>query len=327
MNGAKLYHTYQSKLLDETKSLYNSLLKGNKAKVPKTLNKLSKELVAKFPKSFLFKVIEIKSYEDVAEDELDNCFPGNFFPNENDAFRGIIYKFIYDNIKKYEDNPQIVEGIKNIINSLENNSLLKKYIVLIDLITKNCDEEMKVLCELLVSNPYKYKELVYLVDSNLNISPLPKKAEDFYAIKNFNENKIKFSNCFNEKSQIEKLREEFMNVIQKQNEKIEKQNEKIQKQDEKISDLNKEIIILKEDSKNTKEALFKIQIRDVIKAFINNLCWLIHLKKYSEPEEVKEALISISESQNEAINTIVDIYKKSLKLKTSGNNEGHKKKI
>ena len=227
-----------------------------------------------------------------------------------------------------------MEGIKNIINSLENNSLLKKYIVLIDLITKNCDEEMKVLCELLVSNPYKYKELVYLVDSNLNISPLPKKAEDFYAIKNFNENKIKFSNCFNEKSQIEKLREEFMNVIQKQNEKIEKQNEKIQKQnekiqkqDEKISDLNKEIIILKEDSKNTKEALFKIQIRDVIKAFINNLCWLIHLKKYSEPEEVKEALISISESQNEAINTIVDIYKKSLKLKTSGNNEGHKKKI
>ena len=94
MNGAKLYHTYQSKLLDETKSLYNSLLKGNKAKVPKTLNKLSKELVAKFPKSFLFKVIEIKSYEDVAEDELDNCFPGNFFPNENDTFRGIIYKFI-----------------------------------------------------------------------------------------------------------------------------------------------------------------------------------------------------------------------------------------
>ena len=48
---------------------------------------------------------------------------------------------------------------------------------------------------------------------------------------------------------------------------ITKHNEKISNLNGTIANLNNEIIILKEDSKNTKEALFNIQIRDVIKAF------------------------------------------------------------
>ena len=56
------------------------------------------------------------------------------------------------------------------------------------------DEESGIKCELLVSTPYKYKELVYVFDTTLALSPLPKEASEFYALKNYKQNQIALKN-------------------------------------------------------------------------------------------------------------------------------------
>ena len=165
-------------LLKKLQSLYSEKT-GIKKDIPNKLTTISKDLLTKYPKNIFFKIIEIKTFIEKPEKELDQCFPSNYFPDENDAFKSKIYEFLSDNIKDFDNNTAIIEGITKIIDELALNSFLKKYMILIDIIANNFDLENKFLCEVLVTNPFKYKELLYLVDSNLKISPLPKDAQDF----------------------------------------------------------------------------------------------------------------------------------------------------
>ena len=196
-------------------------------------------------------------------------------------FKANIYEFLSQNIKNCDNNPSTTKGINYIIDNMKPDSYIKRYIILIDKIIKNFEPENKLLCEILVTNPLKYKELVYLLDSNLNISPLPKDALDFYALKNYSENEKKFSNYAQNNDSIEKLRLELLSRIETQDSKIQTQNAQILAQNNKIAQLNKEVDILKKESNITKEALFYVQIRDVIKAFIKNLLWIFHVNNSS----------------------------------------------
>jgi len=58
-------------------------------------------------------------------------------------------------MQNFDDNIIIIKGIKNIINNLNPDSLIRKYINLIDILIKNFNEKDKILCELLVTNPNK----------------------------------------------------------------------------------------------------------------------------------------------------------------------------
>ena len=217
---------------------------------------------------------------------MDNCFPDNFFPDDNDEFIYKIFDFLYQNIKNFEKNDIIIKGLKGIINSLKSGSLIKKYINLIDIAIKDLDDENKLLCELLASNPFKYKELVFLVDTNIKVSPLPKTAVDFYSLNNYKNNIEKFSKFI---APIDNLKKEVLAMIESQNDKLSKlssQEEEINKlkgelssKAQTIGDLKKEISDLKKDSKIVKFALFQVQIRDVIKAFVTNIFWSLHIKK------------------------------------------------
>ena len=153
-----------------------------KKEAPNKLTTISKDLLTKYPKNIFVKIIEIKTFTKQPEKELDQCFPSNYFPEEYDAFKSKIYEFLSNNIKDFDNNTAIIQGITKIIDELAQDSFLKKYMNLINIIANNFDSENKFLCEILVTNPFKYKELLYLVDSNLKISPLPKDAQDFYAL-------------------------------------------------------------------------------------------------------------------------------------------------
>ena len=111
--------------------------------LPKTLNKLSKDLLIYYPRCILLKIVEIKTFYEKPEIELDNCFPGNYFPEENEAFKEDIYGFFQNNFKNFENNEIVIKGISNIIKNLKPNSLIRKFISLIDLLTKNFNEEDK----------------------------------------------------------------------------------------------------------------------------------------------------------------------------------------
>ena len=304
------YQKICKELSSRVKSLYEKTFTG-KGKVPSRLNKLSKTLLKKYPNNFFFRAIEIKSFIEEADKELDDCFPGDFFPNDNEKFSGDIYSFLNSNIKNFENNDIIIQGIKVIIGNLKPDSYIKKYISLIDIIAKHFNDENRILCDLLASNPFKYTELRFIVNENLNVSPLPKTAVEFYSINRYSTNIDKFSKHSKGIDDIAKLREELL--------------QKISEQNQAIDNLKLEVDQLKKESKDAKNVLFKIQIRDVIKAFVNYLFWTLNEQKKTldNINDVEKKLEQLAGNSNAGVKMIVNLLKNLKTLKDSGDDGGH----
>ena len=304
------YQKICKELSSRVKSLYEKTFTG-KGKVPSRLNKLSKTLLKKYPNNFFFRAIEIKSFIEEADKELDDCFPGDFFPNDNEKFSGDIYSFLNSNIKNFENNDIIIQGIKVIIGNLKPDSYIKKYISLIDIIAKHFNDENRILCDLLASNPFKYTELRFIVNENLNVSPLPKTAVEFYSINRYSTNIDKFSKHSKGIDDIAKLREELL--------------QKISEQNQAIDNLKLEVDQLKKESKDAKNVLFKIQIRDVIKAFVNDLFWTLNEQKKTldNINDVETKLKQLAGNSNAGVEMIVNLLKNLKTLKDSGDDGGH----
>ena len=304
------YQKICKELSSRVKSLYEKTFTG-KGKVPSRLNKLSKTLLKKYPNNFFFRAIEIKSFIEEADKELDDCFPGDFFPNDNEKFSGDIYSFLNSNIKNFENNDIIIQGIKVIIGNLKPDSYIKKYISLIDIIAKHFNDENRILCDLLASNPFKYTELRFIVNENLNVSPLPKTAVEFYSINRYSTNIDKFSKYSKGIDDIAKLREELL--------------QKISEQNQAIDNLKLEVDQLKKESKDAKNVLFKIQIRDVIKAFVNDLFWTLNEQKKTldNINDVETKLKQLAGNSNDGVEMVVNLLKNLKTLKDSGDDGGH----
>ena len=318
------YQKICKELSSRVKSLYEKTFTG-KGKVPSRLNKLSKTLLKKYPNNFFFRAIEIKSFIEEADKELDDCFPGDFFPNDNEKFSGDIYSFLNSNIKNFENNDIIIQGIKVIIGNLKPDSYIKKYISLIDIIAKHFNDENRILCDLLASNPFKYTDLRFIVNENLNVSPLPKTAVEFYSINRYSTNIDKFSKYSKGIDDIAKLREELLQKISEQNQKIFSQDQKILLQNQAIDNLKLEVDQLKKESKDAKNVLFKIQIRDVIKAFVNDLFWTLNEQKKTldNINDVETKLKQLAGNSNAGVEMIVNLLKNLKTLKDSGDDGGH----
>ena len=304
------YQKICKELSSRVKSLYEKTFTG-KGKVPSRLNKLSKTLLKKYPNNFFFRAIEIKSFIEEADKELDDCFPGDFFPNDNEKFSGDIYSFLNSNIKNFENNDIIIQGIKVIIGNLKPDSYIKKFISLIDIIAKHFNDENRILCDLLASNPFKYTDLRFIVNENLNVSPLPKTAVEFYSINRYSTNIDKFSKHSKGIDDIAKLREELLQKISEQNQAIDK--------------LKLEVDQLKKESKDAKNVLFKIQIRDVIKAFVNDLFWTLNEQKKTldNINDVETKLKQLAGNSNDGVEMVVNLLKNLKTLKDSGDDGGH----
>lgn len=313
-------NSYKTSLLKGLKEIYLKLSgEKNQEKIPKTLLNLSNVLLSISPNTFLFKAVEIKEYYVKPDKELDDCFPGNFFVEEDNVFKDKIFEYLSKNLNDYNNNLKIVEGIKGIIDQIPSNSFHKKYDRLINPLIKNMNEEDGTLCRLLVTSPFKYKELTYQVINGLNSSPLPKKASDFYAIKNYSENEKKIKDA--SKDEIQKLRAEFNNALKFQ-------NEKILEQDKKIKGLETDISQLKKELKHTKNTLFTVQVRDAIKAFIKQIKWSFHIYgKGDILNLIQPILKSITdgkdEDKKEGAKMIINLLENLGKMKSAGNDKGH----
>ena len=119
----KTYKNYSNYLLSFLQKLYEQ---NFNEKIPKTMNKISTDLLTKYPNCIFFKIIQIKSYSEKADKNLDKCFPGNIYPDENEVLKKDIYTFLDNNSKNFQDNFIIINGINNIIEKLKNDSLIKK---------------------------------------------------------------------------------------------------------------------------------------------------------------------------------------------------------
>ena len=300
------YSKSRTQLSSWLKSLYPKYFSG---KIPSRMNTLSKAFLTKFPNNLFFRSIEIKSFTEEPDKALDDCFPSNFFPSDNEDFISQIYSFLNINIQNFEKNEIIIKGIQAIIDNLKPDSLIKKYISLINIIAKNFDDENKILCDLLASNPFKYNELSLLVNNNLKLSLLPKTAVEFYSMSKYATNMDNFSK-YSENDNLSKLREEFKQQINDQNEII---NNLIAKVDK-----------FEKESKETKKVLFHIQSRDVLKAFLEYFFWTIQEKNTLEDiDSVKNKLKEIAGNTNIGVEMIVNLLKNLKTLKGSGDDGGH----
>ena len=322
MESYKYYYTQLLKFLQE---LYKKNFNDKIPKIPNTLNMLSKKLLTKNPKCIYFKIIEIKTFYEKPDPELEKCFPGDVFPDENDIFKGKIYEFLLSNSNFYLDNSHIFKGITNIISSLKKDGLIRKYINLIDIFAERMNNDNLLICELLASNPLKYTELISFIDSYFNLSPLPKNPIDFYSISNYKENIENFKEFNNKKNEMINLRKEFFEEMQKMKNKILEQEKKQNEQEKKLLEQNKDISNLKKELSSVKETLFNIQIRDVIKAFYNSLCWSLQVVNEDESiiKNVQNAIRKINEKETEGEKMIIDLLTKIEEYKNSGNDKSH----
>ena len=319
MESYKYYYTQLLKFLQE---LYK---KNFNDKIHNTLNMLSKKLLTKNPKCIYFKIIEIKTFYEKPDPELEKCFPGDVFPDENDIFKGKIYEFLLSNSNFYLDNSHIFKGITNIISSLKKDGLIRKYINLIDIFAERMNNDNLLICELLASNPLKYTELISFIDSYFNLSPLPKNPIDFYSISNYKKNIENFKEFNNKKNEMINLRKEFFEEMQEMKNKILEQEKKQNEQEKKLLEQNKDISNLKKELSSVKETLFNIQIRDVIKAFYNSLCWSLQVVNEDESilKNVQNAIRKINEKETEGEKMIIDLLTKIEEYKNSGNDKSH----
>ena len=123
--------------------------------------------------------------------------------------------FVSKNIDSYNNNSIVIEGVKNLIKSIPKESTHQRYIELIEGIIKKMDEENPILYKLLVTTPYKYKELITFVGTILKISILPENAETFYSISKMDENRKSFDNFFEkEKGDTLELKNQIKNLVE-----------------------------------------------------------------------------------------------------------------
>ena len=167
--------------------------------------------------------------------------------------------------------------------------------------------------------------MLYLVDSNLKISPLPKDAQDFYALKNYSDNFKKFTNYTQKNDDNENFKKEVLNRFKTYDQKIALLENEITLLKSQNTEQNSQIDKLKNESKSAKEALFRVQLRDVIKAFVKTLLWTLHINKSKDDhtEKVGELLINIAGDKNKGIEEVLSILKKLKGSKDLGNDEGH----
>ena len=86
-----------------------------------------------------------------------------------------------------------------------------------------------------------------------------------------------------------------------------------------LIELQKEVIKLRKESNAIKEALFYIQVRDVIKAFVETLSTSLHINNMNyNVSDVEEALKSITNNKNEGFEMVINLMENIFKWKNSG---------
>lgn len=330
IQSEQLYESLKSSLEKLRLTLKVPITKRAKIhKLEDDIHKISQKLLLAKPNSFLLKAVEIKSYYEKPNEELDKCFPSNFYLNDDNKFKYQLFEYAFNNLKNYENNEITSKDIKKIIINLPANSFHKKYIQLIEDITKKMNEENAILCNLLVTTPYKYKDLFFLVNTCINLTILPENPVDFYSIKNIEENKKKFFNYLKGKNrdfELIEMKKEFqkqINTLAGNIKSLELSRAKDKDDyEEKIKSLQKRTDYLEME-------LLKIQVRDVIKVFMNKIAFIFKIQNYNKTilpsltERLNEFTKDADEDKKQGGKLILDIVNKIENLKLGGNDLGH----
>ena len=131
--------------------------------------------------------------------------------------------------------------------------------------------------------------------------------KDFYSLNNYENNTKEFlkfisNDLLNPKINLQNQKltsiEKMLNSL----------SLKIESHDKALSNLEDDIFNLKKDYNSIKEVLFYPQLRDAIKAFVDNLCLSLQIKNLDNfASDVETVLKSIIPYKNEGVEMVMNI--------------------
>ena len=302
--------TISNQLLEELKTLtikkkFNSLYE------------ISEYLKEKKENTIIFDYIGILSYtEDIlAYKEFEKLLIPKFGQEMNKITEEILTFFISCvKDKKYTENNYVSSGILQIISDKTSiNSIIRKYFDMVEPLIKDKKNEEKAKIKLLILNPLNFERLYKEISANY--FSFPSSIKDFYSyanletntsdIKNFVEKKKEKDNNNNEmNTMLNDLKNEVKTIKQVLNVTLDENKDiKIR-----LGKVENQLIEKENDIQNLKKDLYKINLRDSIKDFIDDLLWSFDI--YISNANIQTKINEIKKKINKMIVDLQDEEKK-----------------
>ena len=302
--------TISNQLLEELKTLtikkkFNSLYE------------ISEYLKEKKENTIIFDYIGILSYtEDIlAYKEFKKLLIPKFGQEMNKITEEILTFFISCvKDKKYTENNYVSSGILQIISDKTSiNSIIRKYFDMVEPLIKDKKNEEKAKIKLLILNPLNFERLYKEISANY--FSFPSSIKDFYSyanletntsdIKNFVEKKKEKDNNNNEmNTMLNDLKNEVKTIKQVLNVTLDENKDiKIR-----LGKVENQLIEKENDIQNLKKDLYKINLRDSIKDFIDDLLWSFDI--YISNANIQTKINEIKKKINKMIVDLQDEEKK-----------------
>ena len=282
-----------------------------------SLYEISEYLKEKKENTIIFDYIGILSYtEDIlAYKEFKKLLIPKFGQEMNKITEEILTFFISCvKDKKYTENNYVSSGILQIISDKTSiNSIIRKYFDMVEPLIKDKKNEEKAKIKLLILNPLNFERLYKEISANY--FSFPSSIKDFYSyanletntsnIKNFVEKKKEKDNNNNEMNTIlNDLKNEVKTIKQVLNVTLDENKDiKIR-----LGKVENQLIEKENDIQNLKKDLYKINLRDSIKDFIDDLLWSFDI--YISNANIQTKINEIKKKINKMIVDLQDEEKK-----------------
>ena len=312
--------TISSQLLDELKTLTNK-------KRFKSLYQISEYLKEEKPDIIIFDYIGIISYAEnpLAYKGFTELIIPNFRKEMNRIQYDILTLFIdYVKNKKYIDNIYVTDSILQIFDKIPKKSIMRKYFAMVEPLIKDKINEDRAKIKLLIVNPINFERLYKEISASY--FSFPSNVKDFYSNANLEMNTSNIKN-FVEKTEKEKLNNNGMNkmlnglknefnemkqVLNATFARFDKVENKLIEKEQvlnttlaRLDKVENKLIEMEKDIENLKDDLYKINLRESIKDFIDDLLWSFNIyienaNISTKINEIKKKIrILIKELQNE----------------------------
>jgi len=278
----------------------------------KTLYGVSKRLLNKYPNSIIFEFISILSYNKEKEllEQLNKNYLGNLYQDVTN-FKYKAFQFFIDciEIKRHLENEYVAQKVLELIGQINADSFILKYTKMIEPLIKDKPIIYQTKIKLLVMIPNNFNKLH--LEMLKEFPSFPDSIIDFYSFSKIKNNTDTFIKIAQEKNyiisaddnkescdNIENLRKEFLSF--KTN--LLKELQYLQKELQIVKDDNKTLF---EKYEKLREQLYKINFRESIKSFLDELMEALNLFNYNlsismKIEEIKTKMKNLCSGLNDA---------------------------
>lgn len=297
-------------------------------KTYKTIYGASKQLKLLYPNAIIFDFISILSFnkgEDILK-ELEKIYLPDF-PQTVSFFKNNAYIFFKNCLKekKHLENKEVIEKMMELIREIPAKSLVLKYLNVLNPLLSNKESGYQVKIKLLIMIPNNYDYLYSEISKEFPL--FPKSASDFYSYTKLEDNANKIKQ-FVEKKNSNEIKNEN-EALKLEIYAIRNDINTLKKEDVKTKTALQDLTLKYE---SLKEDIYKINLRDSIKQFLDKLLFAFDIFN-SDPtlgmkiDQIKSKISILSnnltEKEKKCTDILVDVLEHLKDLNKKGDNLSH----